>query len=91
MFRFEIDITPTINGKECHLEGYCETPSKDIPDFNFNLIKILPELGLKLTEDNFKKALQYNIEYFIPKYENPEVCKRCKFFNTNQKRKRDVK
>lgn len=41
---------------------------------------------IELTEDNFKKALQYNIEYFIPKYENPEVCKRCKFFNTNQKR-----
>lgn len=26
------------------LEGYCETPSKDIPNFNFNLLSILPEL-----------------------------------------------
>ncbi|MDD7792674.1 cyanophycin synthetase [Clostridium sp. 'White wine YQ'] len=26
------------------LEGYCETPSKDIPNFNFNLTRILPEL-----------------------------------------------
>ncbi|MEQ8155250.1 MAG: cyanophycin synthetase [Clostridiaceae bacterium] len=26
------------------LEGYCETPSKNIPDFNSNLVKILPEL-----------------------------------------------
>lgn len=26
------------------LEGYCEKPSKDIPNFNFNLINILPEL-----------------------------------------------
>lgn len=26
------------------LEGYCETPSKDIPNFNFNLLKLIPEL-----------------------------------------------
>ena len=26
------------------LEGYCEIPSKDIPNFNFNLINIIPEL-----------------------------------------------
>lgn len=26
------------------LEGFCEIPSKDIPDFNFNLIRLLPEL-----------------------------------------------
>ena len=26
------------------LEGYCEIPSKDIPNFNFNLIKLIPEL-----------------------------------------------
>ena len=44
------------------LEGYCETPSKDIPDFNFNLIKILPELkkhrcGID-EEGGFVKRLQ---------------------------------
>jgi len=27
------------------LEGYCETPSKDIKDFNDNLVKMLPELA----------------------------------------------
>jgi cyanophycin synthetase len=27
------------------LEGYCETPSKEIEDFNYNLIKLLPELN----------------------------------------------
>lgn len=26
------------------LEGYCEIPSKDIPNFNFSLIKMIPEL-----------------------------------------------
>jgi len=26
------------------LEGYCEIPSKEIPNFNFNLVKIIPEL-----------------------------------------------
>lgn len=26
------------------LEGYAETPSKDIPNFNFNLVKMIPEL-----------------------------------------------
>ena len=27
------------------LEGYCEIPSKDIPNFNFNLVRIVPELN----------------------------------------------
>ena len=27
------------------LEGYCEIPSKEIPNFNFNLVKIIPELN----------------------------------------------
>ena len=26
------------------LEGYCEIPSKDIEDFNFNLVNMIPEL-----------------------------------------------
>lgn len=26
------------------LEGYSEIPSKDIPNFNFNLVNIIPEL-----------------------------------------------
>ncbi|OOM71122.1 cyanophycin synthetase [Clostridium puniceum] len=26
------------------LEGYCEIPSKEIPNFNFNLVKLIPEL-----------------------------------------------
>ena len=39
---------------------------------------------IELNEDNFKKALQYNIEYFIPKYENDEICKKCKFYTCNR-------
>jgi cyanophycin synthetase len=29
---------------ELELEGYCETPSKDIENFNYKLIRLLPEL-----------------------------------------------
>ena len=29
MYRFDIDINPIVNGKECHLEGYCEMISSD--------------------------------------------------------------
>lgn len=44
------------------LEGYCEIPSKDIPNFNLNLIKIIPELknhrcGID-EEGGFVKRLQ---------------------------------
>lgn len=39
---------------------------------------------IELNEDNFKKALQYNIEYFIPAYENSEICKKCKFYLCNK-------
>lgn len=27
------------------LEGYCETPSNEIPNFNFNLVRLIPELN----------------------------------------------
>lgn len=30
---------------DVNLEGYCEIPSKKIPNFNFNLVKIIPELN----------------------------------------------
>ncbi|MDO5517519.1 MAG: cyanophycin synthetase [Clostridium sp.] len=29
---------------DVNLEGYCDIPSKDIPDFNYNLIRLIPEL-----------------------------------------------
>ena len=29
MYRFDIDINPIINGKKCHLEGFCEMLSSD--------------------------------------------------------------
>lgn len=29
---------------DVNLEGYCEIPSKDIPDFNYNLVRLIPEL-----------------------------------------------
>ena len=29
MYKFDIDITPSLNGKEIHLEGICEMISSD--------------------------------------------------------------
>lgn len=40
---------------------------------------------IELNKDNLIKALQYDTEYFIPGYEDPEVCKKCKFYNYNDK------
>jgi len=42
------------------LEGYCEIPSKEIPNFNFNLVKLIPELkthrcGIDEDEGFFKR------------------------------------
>ena len=46
MFRFDIDITPTINGKECHLEGVCEMTSPN----TFTVIMTKPFTGLTTTK-----------------------------------------
>lgn len=46
MFRFDIDITPVINGKECHLEGYCEMISSN----SFKVTMTMPFDGLSITK-----------------------------------------
>ena len=44
MFRFDIDITPVINGKERHLEGYCEIISSN----SFKVTMTMPFNGLSI-------------------------------------------
>lgn len=46
MYRFDIDITPVINGKECHLEGFCEMVS----DNSFKVTMTKPFTGLTTTK-----------------------------------------
>lgn len=46
MFRFDIDINPTISGKECHLEGYCEMVSP----IAFTVTMTKPFKGLTTTK-----------------------------------------
>ncbi len=46
MYRFDIDINPIINGKECHLEGICEMLSSD----TFNVTMTEPYKGLAVTK-----------------------------------------
>lgn len=46
MYRFDIDITPFINGKECHLEGICEMVSSD----TFKVTMTKPFYGLSITK-----------------------------------------
>lgn len=46
MFRFDIDITPVINGKERHLEGYCEIISSN----SFKVTMTMPFNGLSITK-----------------------------------------
>ncbi len=46
MFRFDIDITPEIDGKECHLEGFCEMISSD----TFRVTMTSPFEGLSETK-----------------------------------------
>ena len=46
MFRFDIDINPTISGKECHLEGYCEMVSP----IAFKVTMTKPFKGLTTTK-----------------------------------------
>ena len=46
MFLFDIDITSTINGKECHLEGVCEMTSPK----TFTVTMTKPFRGLTTTK-----------------------------------------
>ena len=46
MYRFDIDINPIINGKKCHLEGFCEMLSSD----TFKVTMTEPYKGLSVTK-----------------------------------------
>lgn len=46
MFKFDIDITPNINGKERHLEGYCEMISSN----SFKITMTKPFDGISITK-----------------------------------------
>ena len=46
MYRFDIDITPIINGKKCHLEGICEMQSTK----TFTVTMTKPFEGLTITK-----------------------------------------
>lgn len=46
MFRFDIDINPIIDGKECHLEGFCDMLSDD----TFRVTMTSPFAGLSVTK-----------------------------------------
>lgn len=46
MFRFDIDINPIIDGKECRLEGFCEMLSAD----TFRITMTSPFAGLSVTK-----------------------------------------
>lgn len=46
MYRFNIDINPIINDKECHLEGICEMLSSD----TFKVTMTEPYKGMSVTK-----------------------------------------
>ena len=46
MYKFDIDITPSLNGKEIHLEGICEMISSD----TFKVTMKEPYKGLSVTK-----------------------------------------
>lgn len=46
MYRFDIDITPRIQGREVHLEGICEMASAD----TFKVTMTAPYKGLSVTK-----------------------------------------
>ena len=46
MYKFDIDITPSLNGKEIHLEGICEMIFSD----TFKVTMKEPYKGLSITK-----------------------------------------
>ena len=46
MYQFDIDITPNINGKVVHLEGYCEMISAN----SFKVTMTKPFDGISITK-----------------------------------------
>lgn len=64
MFRFNIDITPSINGKEVHLEGICEMLSSD----TFKVTMTEPYKGLSVTK-HFDDAGEMDMDATFSKVE----------------------
>ena len=67
MFRFNIDITPSINGKEVHLEGICEMLSSD----TFKVTMTEPYKGLSVTK-HFDDAGEMDMDATFSKQESDE-------------------
>lgn len=64
MFRFNIDITPSIDGKEVHLEGICEMLSSD----TFKVTMTKPYKGLSVTK-HFDDAGEMDMDATFSKVE----------------------
>ena len=64
MFRFNIDITPSIDGKEVHLEGICEMLSSD----TFKVTMTEPYKGLSVTK-HFDDAGEMDMDAAFSKVE----------------------
>ena len=64
MFRFNIDITPSIDGKEVHLEGICEMLSSD----TFKVTMTEPYKGLSVTK-HFDDAEEMDMDATFSKVE----------------------
>lgn len=64
MFRFNIDITPSIDGKEVHLEGICEMLSSD----TFKVTMTEPYKGLSVTK-HFDNAGEMDMDATFSKVE----------------------
>ena len=64
MFRFNIDITPSIDGKEVHLEGICEMLSSD----TFKVTMTEPYKGLSVIK-HFDNAGEMDMDATFSKVE----------------------
>ena len=64
MFRFNIDITPSIDGKEVHLKGICEMLSSD----TFKVTMTEPYKGLSVTK-HFDDAGEMDMDATFSKVE----------------------
>ena len=64
MFRFDIDINPTISGKEIHLEGICEMLSSD----TFKVTMTEPYKGLSVIK-HFDNAGEMDMDATFSKVE----------------------
>ena len=64
MYKFDIDITPSLNGKEIHLEGICEMISSD----TFKVTMTEPYKGLSVIK-HFDNAGEMDMDATFSKVE----------------------